>query len=79
MGRIDAYTLKVLGESLIMKPEEMCRMDSISARPENMDLTFYTRYGDAVFAMPCGLLALAGFVLVLAVERRKNRGVNSNI
>jgi apolipoprotein N-acyltransferase len=76
MGVIDGFTSRALSESAVMEPEEQCRMDSVLVRPEDMKPTFYTRYGDAAFAMPCGLLAMAGFLLVLAVERRKHRRLN---
>jgi len=35
-----------------------------------MPLTFYTRYGDAVFAFPCAIFALASFVLALIHRSR---------
>jgi len=35
-------------------------------------LPFYTRWGDRPFALPCGILAGAFFILVVAVETRKN-------
>jgi apolipoprotein N-acyltransferase len=34
--------------------------------------TFYTRYGDLPFALPCGMAAALAFILAVADERRKN-------
>ena len=39
------------------------------ARPARS--TFYVRYGDAPFALPCGMAAVAVFVLALVREKRK--------
>jgi apolipoprotein N-acyltransferase len=33
--------------------------------------TLYMRYGDRLFALPCGAMAGIGFVLALAAARRK--------
>lgn len=38
--------------------------------PAGMPLTFYTRHGDVVFALPCGILAAFSFVLALAIGPR---------
>lgn len=48
---------------------------SVSVEGVDMPLTFYTRYGDAVFALPCGIVVAAAFVLVVIRERRQGCGV----
>ena len=39
--------------------------------PTDMDLTIYTRYGDTIFALPCGLVSALFLVLTVASLRRK--------
>ena len=45
---------------------------SVSVRPNSMPLTFYTRFGDWPFAIPCTVLLGVVFVLVVKRERREN-------
>ena len=74
LGRIEAMGVAEdpWGRSIrAMKPFEL------KVEGAEMPLTFYTRYGDLPFALPCGVLSLAGFLLVVMTERRKNTGVDS--
>ena len=45
----------------------------VAARADREPFTFYTRHGDAVFALPCALLALLGLILELWSARRACR------
>jgi len=47
------------------------KLDTLPVPEADMSLTFYTRYGDLPFALPCGVAAGAAFALVLVLERRK--------
>jgi len=49
-----------------------CRISHVEVPEDDMLLTFYSRYGDLPFALPCGVLSLLGFVLVVVTERRNN-------
>lgn len=39
----------------------------------DMPLTFYTRYGDLPFALPCGIISVMVFAFVLITEKRKKK------
>jgi len=43
----------------------------VSSRLPGSPLTFYTRYGDLPFALPCGVAAAAVLAMVYVRERRK--------
>ena len=48
------------------------RTSVLAVEGPDMPLTFYARYGDLPFALPCGVLSLLGFALVARAEKRKN-------
>jgi len=45
---------------------------SVAVPADTMRPTFYTRYGDLPFALPCGIMAALSFILAVADERRKD-------
>jgi apolipoprotein N-acyltransferase len=47
------------------------KLDGLRVSGPDMPLTFYTRYGDIPFALPCGVAAAVVFALVLIHEKRK--------
>lgn len=48
------------------------RVGSLAVPLESYRPTFYTRWGDWPFAIPCAVLSVGLFVLVMVVEKRKN-------
>lgn len=83
VGVLDQYTSEALNRSGRITPEEFNRMDGVEIPVEHV-LTFYTRYGDAVFALPCAVGTLIVLsVAVLPVFRRnrmiKTGGDNNDI
>jgi len=69
-GLIDRITQEILrrGETHLVK----YRIESMFVPGPDMPLTFYTRYGDVPFALPCGIAAAVFFVLVVVQEKRKD-------
>lgn len=62
LGRIPADgILKPLAAGYLSVP--------VSVPAAGMPLTFYTRHGDQVFALPCGVFAVLSFVLAIALKR----------
>jgi len=48
------------------------KTDRIVAAPDSMHHTFYTRFGDGFFGLPCGVAALLLFVLVVWREKKES-------
>jgi apolipoprotein N-acyltransferase len=47
------------------------QLGSVFVRGADMPLTFYTRYGDLPFAVPCAVLAVMVFVLAIVSDKRE--------
>jgi apolipoprotein N-acyltransferase len=60
-GRVDMLNNEA-GETRF----EGFKMGTVRAREPNAPLTFYTRYGDWAFALPCGVFSAMVFVLAVA-------------
>ena len=71
MGRIDSVSTDMVdaGQAHMVN----YRMASVFVEGPDMPMTFYTKYGDLPFALPCGVLSLAGLVAVGVRWRRKKR------
>lgn len=52
-------------------PEAAVRVWAVAPAAKDMPLTLYTRYGDRLFALPCGVAAGICFVLAFVTSRRK--------
>ena len=50
-------------------PEAVTPSWQVSLPDADMDLTVYTRYGDWIFGIPCGIVAVTGFVLAWLKRR----------
>jgi len=68
-GLLDSTSREVLkrGETRLVNH----RTERMIVR-DDMPLTFYTRYGDIPFALPCAIMASVFLVLVVAGERRES-------
>ncbi len=67
-GRIDIITQDMLrnNETHLAR----CRIENMRLRGANEDLTFYGKYGDIPFALPCGIMAILwGIVTTLKVRK----------
>lgn len=63
-GRIDVITQDMLNNNETHLAR--CRVENIRLRSTNEKLTFYGKYGDIPFALPCGIVAiLCGIVTIL--------------
>jgi apolipoprotein N-acyltransferase len=69
-GAVDAVTASLLrnGEGSLTQ----CRVDEVLVPEGDMPLTFYSRYGDLPFALPCGVLAAVSVAAVVAQQRRRS-------
>jgi len=66
-GVLDMMTRRLIESGEVLSTAY--RVDSVTV-PGDTALTFYSRYGDVPFALPCGILALGSLMLLLAKSRR---------
>jgi apolipoprotein N-acyltransferase len=71
LGQIDEATKELLNRSGRYVPEESSRMGSAEMASEWRP-TFYSKYGDLGFGLPCAIGVLAVFALAVASLYRKN-------
>jgi len=69
VGIIDSVTDSLLADGEGTKAE--FRIDDVVLAGAKTDLTFYTRYGDFPFAIPCAIIS-AGYLALLLVKGRQN-------
>jgi len=70
IGMIDSMTEDLLegrGATAVS-----CRAWSVVPAPDVMTFTFYTRWGDMAFGLPCGVFALTCAAAAFAIHRRRS-------
>lgn len=72
LGMPDQYTVDALNQSGHIDHEELNRMEGVRI-PADLQLTFYTKYGDYVFALPCAAGALIVLFIAGISEYRKRK------
>ncbi|MDA0577744.1 MAG: apolipoprotein N-acyltransferase [Verrucomicrobia bacterium] len=74
LGRLDASTAQAVAER--NKDKTVMRIDSVSVPMGGFEPTFYTRWGDLPFALPCALVAAVVLVHVGWLGRRRRRHIS---
>ncbi len=72
LGQLDLATKEMLDASGRAEPEEGNKMGAVGVGPGS-GVTFYNRYGDGAFGLPCAIGTVLVFALAVSGAYRKNK------